>query len=375
MTTGHSRGSAFFERTRQSQPQHTQPLPCLQLRSRLSYSAALDLKLGSLAAAVIAAAAATVLGQGSAQAVEGLRYNRDIRPILSENCLHCHGQDASKRKAKLRLDMPDGLEGALTPRKDGAAIVPGKPEESPVLQRMESKDPDEQMPPPDSHRQVNAEQIAKVRQWIAEGAKFESHWAFSPPVREPLPVVKNRSWIRQPWDAWVMSRLEKEGLSPTPEAKPEAWLRRASFDLTGLPPEPAAVDAFLQDVKARGEAAYAEAADRLLDSPRFGERMTADWMDAARYADTHGFNNDTARSMWRWRDWVINAFNRNLPYNQFITKQLAGDLLPAPTLDDRIATGYARNHVINSEGGIIDEEYRVEYVADRVRTQIGRAHV
>ncbi|MES2706826.1 MAG: DUF1553 domain-containing protein [Verrucomicrobiota bacterium] len=301
----------------------------------------------------------------SAAHAESLRFNRDIRPILSEACFHCHGQDASKRKADLRLDTE---AGALAKGDDGAALVPGKPEESLLLRRMESKDPDEHMPPADSHRTVSPAQIALVRQWIIEGGKYETHWAFTPPVREPLPAMKNTAWPRQPWDAWVLTRLEKEGLSPTAEAKPETWLRRASFDLTGLPPAPAGIAAFEKDVQARGEAAYGDAADRLLDSPRFGERMTADWMDAARYADTHGFNNDTARSMWRWRDWVIGAFNKNLPYDQFITRQLAGDLLPAPSIDDQIATGFCRNHVINSEGGIVDEEYRVEYVADRVRT-------
>ncbi|MES2467200.1 MAG: DUF1553 domain-containing protein [Verrucomicrobiota bacterium] len=292
-----------------------------------------------------------------------VRFNRDIRPILSENCFHCHGQDAARRKADLRLDT---FEGATAMLEDGPALVPGKPENSALLQRMTSHDPDEQMPPPESNRKVTPAQVALVRQWIAEGAAYEKHWAFVPPVWGALPPAA--AWDRQPWDAWIRSRLERDGLAPSPEATPEAWLRRASFDLTGFAPTPAALDGFTGDVIARGESAYRDAVERLLASPRYGERMTAEWLDAARYADTHGFNNDSMRSMWRWRDWVIDAFNHNLPYNQFITRQLAGDLLPEPALEDRIATGFGRNHVINSEGGIIDEEYRVEYVADRVRT-------
>ena len=292
-----------------------------------------------------------------------VRFNRDIRPILSENCFYCHGQDASKRKADLRLDTFDGATAAL---EDGAAIVPGKPEASAVLKRLENRDPDGQMPPPDSNRHVSPAQTALIRQWILEGGSYEKHWAFIPPQRAELPAAA--AWDREPWDAFVRLDLAEEGIKPSEEALGSAWLRRASFDLTGLAPAPAEMDNFLADVAARGESAYGAAVEQLQASPRYGERMAVEWMDAARYADTHGFNNDSMRSMWRWRDWVIQAFNRNLPYDQFITKQLAGDLLPEPTLDDRIATGFGRNHVINSEGGIIEEEYRVEYVADRVRT-------
>lgn len=299
-------------------------------------------------------------------AEDGVRFNRDIRPILSENCFHCHGQDAAKRKAELRLDTP---EGAFGKGKSGqAAFVPGKPEESAAFLRMVSEDPDDRMPPADSHRQVSPKQVELVRRWIAEGAKYETHWAFTPPVRPETPGVKDARRVKDGLDAFVLARLEKEGRAFAPEAAPEAWLRRASFDLTGLAPEPAEVDAFIADVAARGEAAYEAAVDRLLNSPRYGERQAAEWMDVARYADTHGYNNDTARTMWRWRDWVIDAFNNNLSYDQFITLQLAGDLLPNAGHDERLATGFGRNHVINSEGGIIDEEYRVEYVADRVRT-------
>lgn len=292
-----------------------------------------------------------------------LQFNRDIRPILSENCFHCHGQDAAKRKADLRLDTAEGARAML---EKGAALVPGQPDKSLLLQRMLSHDPDEQMPPPESKRSVTEEQIRLVSQWIREGGEYENHWAFVPPAHPSLPPAD--AWDRQPWDALVRARLEREGLKPSPAATPAAWLRRATFDLTGFAPTPAELDAFEAAVATRGEAAWSEAADRLLASGAYGERMAAEWMDVARYADTHGFNNDSARSMWRWRDWVIDAFNRNLRYDQFITKQLAGDLLPNSDLEDKIATGFGRNHVINSEGGIIDEEYRVEYVADRVRT-------
>ncbi|MDB6072246.1 MAG: hypothetical protein JWL81_3417 [Verrucomicrobiales bacterium] len=292
-----------------------------------------------------------------------LQFNRDIRPILSENCFHCHGQDASKRKAELRLDTAEGARALL---EKGAALVPGQPDKSLLLQRMMSHDPDELMPPPESKRSVTEEQIRLVSQWISEGGEYENHWAFVPPAHPAMPAAT--AWDRQPWDALVRARLEREGMQPSAAATPAAWLRRATFDLTGFAPTTAELDAFEAAVAAKGEAAFSEAADRLLANAAYGERMAAEWLDVARYADTHGFNNDSARSMWRWRDWVIDAFNRNLRYDQFITKQLAGDLLPNPALEDKIATGFGRNHVINSEGGIIDEEYRVEYVADRVRT-------
>ena len=294
-----------------------------------------------------------------------LEFNRDIRPILSENCFQCHGQDARHREAKLRLDE---RESATRDRDGYAAIVPGKPDESDVIHRILSKDSDEMMPPPDTHKRVTSEQAAVLTRWIAEGADYQGHWAFVPPRRASLPTVRAKKWPRHALDRFVLARLEAEGLAPSPEAPPATWLRRASFDLTGLPPTPAEMDRFEIDAKMRGEAAYDQAVDRLLASAHYGERQALEWLDAARYADTHGFNNDSARSMWRWRDWAIDAFNTNKPYDVFITEQLAGDLLPRATLEQRVATGYNRNHVINSEGGIIDEEYRVEYVADRVRT-------
>ena len=294
-----------------------------------------------------------------------LEYGRDVRPILAENCFHCHGQDSKKRMAGLRLDE---FESATAKRGNGAALVPHQPDASGIYQRITATQPARRMPPLSSNRSLTPEQIATLRRWIEEGGQYSKHWAFVPPKRPAVPTNADKLWAKQPIDAFILQRLEAEGLRPSAPAAPETWLRRVSLDLIGLPPTPAELDAFSNDVKKRGEAAYAAAVDRLLDSPRYGERMAMDWLDVARYADTHGFNNDSARTMWPWRDWVINAFNANMPYDRFITEQLAGDLLPNPTLDQRIATGFGRNHVINSEGGIIDEEYRVEYVTDRVRT-------
>ncbi len=292
-------------------------------------------------------------------------FGRDVRPILSENCYHCHGQDGKKRMAGLRLDTP---EGATVERGGRSALVPGQSAASGIYQRITAEQPARRMPPVSSNRKLTSEQIDILKRWIDQGGDYSKHWAFEPPQRPALPANADPVWVKQPIDAFVSARLIAEKIPPSKPAPTWKWLRRASLDLTGLPPSPAEVDAFAKDVQARGEAAYVSQVDRLLASPQYGERMAIDWLDVARYADTHGFNNDSTRSMWRWRDWVIASFNANQPYDRFLTEQLAGDLLPTPTLDQRIATGYGRNHVINSEGGIIDEEYRVEYVADRVRT-------
>ncbi|HEY3837486.1 MAG TPA: DUF1553 domain-containing protein [Bryobacteraceae bacterium] len=294
-----------------------------------------------------------------------LNYDRDIRPILSENCFACHGQDSKKRMAGLRLDS---FAEATKDRKGHTPIVPGHPEDSLMYQRITAEPAARRMPPPYSNRVLTADQIATLKKWIEQGGVYTPHWAFIPPKRPAVPEVADRAWVKQPIDAFVAQRLQAEGLHPNKPATPATWLRRVSLDLAGLPPSPDELDAFTRDAAARGEAAYTAVVDRLLASPRYGERMAIDWLDTARYADTHGFNNDSSRSMWRWRDWVIQSFNQNLPYNTFLTDQLAGDLLPNPTLDQRIATGFLRDGVINSEGGIIDEEYRVEYVADRVST-------
>ncbi len=292
-----------------------------------------------------------------------IEFNRDIRPILSENCFACHA--TAKQKGGLRLDS---LEKATNKLDDGAAIVPGNAATSLLMTRILASSADEIMPPPETHKQLTAGQIDLLRRWIDAGAPYQKHWAFIPPVRPAIPAVANSAWVKQPIDHFVAALHAEAGVAPTREAAPEAWLRRVNFDLTGLPPTPEEHAVFVADLAKRGEATYAQVVDRLLASPHYGERMASDWMDIARYADTHGFNNDTERSMWRWRDWVIDSFNNNMPYDRFVTEQLAGDLLPAATMEQKIATGFGRNHVINSEGGIIDEEYRVEYVADRVRT-------
>lgn len=285
-------------------------------------------------------------------------FGRDIYPILSDKCFHCHGPDASARKAKLRLDT---REGAF--RKN--IIVPGKPEESEIIQRICSEDATQVMPPPEANRPMSTKQKELLKKWIASGARWEEHWAFQAPQRSILPKVKNTGWSRQPLDRFVQHRLESASLPLQAETDKAAWLKRVSLDLTGLPPTQTELDAFLKDHSAT---AYESQVDRLLASPRFGERMASEWLDVARYADTHGYQMDRFRSMWPWRDWVIRAFNQNMPYDQFLTEQLAGDLLPNATRDQRLATAFNRLHMQNEEGGIIEEEYRVSYVVDRVNT-------
>ena len=304
--------------------------------------------------------AATVSAVGVTAAP--IDFNRQVKPILSDNCFKCHGFDEGSREGGLRLDL---RENALQPAKSGdIAIVPGKPEESMLLLRV--TDEFDAMPPEETGKRLKPEEIAILRQWIAEGAEYAPHWAFVPPVAAAVPQPKvNRGWVRNPIDAFVLALHEREAVRPQPEADKAALLRRVSLDLTGLPPSISALDAFLDD---RAPDAYERAVDRLLASHHFGEHLAVDWLDAARYADSNGFFRDNTRQIWPWRDWVINAFNRNLPYNQFTIEQLAGDLLPNPTPEQRIATGFNRNHMVSGETGIIDEEYRVEYVADRIET-------
>lgn len=295
-------------------------------------------------------------------AIDRLEFNRDIRIILSDNCFSCHGPDEKGRQAGLRLDLSEPSKARLESGK--VAIAPGNIAESELVRRILSTDVNEVMPPPDSGKHLTPKQIELLRQWIAQGAEYQKHWSFVALTRPMVPAVTDANSLG-PIDAIVRDRLKHDGLKSAPQASKPQLIRRVTFDLTGTPPTPAEVDDFVADPSPD---AYERVVDRLLASPRYGERMALDWLDAARYADTHGFNNDTTRYMWRWRDWTINAFNQGLPFDQFVTDQLAGDLLPNPTLDQRIATGFNRNHVINSEGGIIPEEYRVEYVADRVHT-------
>lgn len=292
----------------------------------------------------------------------GVVFNRDIRPILSDSCYQCHGQDRLQRKAKLRLDKQ---EDAHADRGGYAAIVPGKPELSELYRRVTHPDLEERMPPAETGHALDPEQIDLLRCWIEAGGDYQRHWAFIPPKRAaPLAVVKS-SWVRNPIDTFILAKLEARGLTPLQEADPTTLLRRVYLDLSGLPPTPEEARTFLND---HSKNAYERVVDRLLAGSRFGEHMAASWLDLARYADTNGYNNDTPRYNWRYRDWVIEAFNQNLSYRDFIIHQLAGDLLPDATIEQKIATGFNRNHNVTSEGGIIDEEYRLEYVADRVHT-------
>ena len=295
---------------------------------------------------------------------EGPRFNRDIRPVLSDLCFQCHGPDKNQRKADLRLD--DELAVIGTPDKPGV-VKRGMPDASELLRRMLSNDPAEQMPPPETGRRATPEQIAQMRAWIAAGAPWETHWAFLPPTRPTLRAIPEHAPnpARSPLDWLVAAPLANRQLAPSPEASAETLYRRASLDLAGLPPHPQDIDLFLADERPD---AYQRHVERLLALPRFGERLAARWLDAARYADTSGYQSDGPRYMWRWRDWVLDAFNRDLPFDRFTVEQLAGDLLPNATLEQRIATGFNRNHRGNSEGGIIPEEFAVEYVVDRVDT-------
>ncbi|MFN3648166.1 MAG: PSD1 and planctomycete cytochrome C domain-containing protein [Armatimonadota bacterium] len=289
-----------------------------------------------------------------------VNFEREIRPILSENCFTCHGPDPGKRQGSLRLDRKQDL---FTRRGPGAPVVPGKPAESRLWVRVAAANPAHQMPPPSSGKSLTPRQKELLRRWIAQGAPWSQHWAFVAPKRPALPVVKKTEWVRNPVDRFILSRLEKERMAPSAEADRATLLRRLSLDLTGLPPTPEEVDAFLAD---RRPDAYERQVERLLASPHYGERWARHWLDAARYADSDGFEKDKQRWVWFYRDWVINAFNRDLPYDRFIIAQLAGDLLPNATQDQVVATGFLRNSMINEEGGVDPEQFRMEAMFDRM---------
>lgn len=296
---------------------------------------------------------------GGSVSAEPLQYNRDIRPILAKNCFACHGMDANAREADLRLDE---RSSAL----EMGAIEPGQPEQSELVTRVESKDPDTVMPPPDSGHELKAEEISVLREWIQQGAEYQKHWSFIPPVKAELPNTES-DWSTHPIDRFVLKRLEEGGLSPNDEAERLRLLRRVSLDLTGLPPTIEEADEFLADESPQ---AYEHAVDRLLQSQAYGEHWARMWLDLARYADTKGYEKDRARTIWRFRDWVIDALNQDMPYDQFTVEQLAGDLLPDPTTDQLLATAFHRNTMENDEGGTDDEEFRVAAVKDRVDTTI-----
>jgi mono/diheme cytochrome c family protein len=309
---------------------------------------------------------------GSAAAAEPVDYLRDVKPILAKNCVACHGPD--KQRSSLRLDTAAAL---LRGGNLGAAVVPGKSLESLLIKAVTGANEKEiaAMPPPNKPR-LTATEVAALRAWIDAGAKAPAgevplgstktkHWAFQPPLRSPLPAVKNTSWVRNDIDRFILARLEKEGIAPSPEADRVTLIRRLSLDLTGLPPTPAEVESFVNDPSAN---AYERLVDRLLASPHYGERWGRWWLDQARYADSNGYSIDAPRSLWPYRDWVIDALNRDLPFDQFTIEQLAGDLLPNATLAQKVATGFHRNTTINQEGGIDVEQFRVESVIDRVNT-------
>ena len=291
----------------------------------------------------------------------GIHFGRDVRPILSDHCFACHGPDDKTRKGKLRLDT---LEGMTARRDEGVTIVPGDPAKSLLYQRLVTTDQDERMPPAKHLKPLNEARIAVIRRWIEAGARWEQHWSFVAPQPRPVPAIGG-AWARNPIDRWGRARLDRERLPNAPEAPKGVLIRRVSLDLTGLPPTPDEVAAFVADNRAD---AFEMLVDRLLASPRFGERLASPWLDLGRAADTSGYNNDEPRDIVPWRDWLIAAGNSNMPYDRFITEQIAGDLLPGATREQRVATNFSRNHVINTEGGAFDEEYRVEYVSDRVHT-------
>lgn len=294
----------------------------------------------------------------------GTSFNEDIRPILADRCFACHGPDSASRKADLRLDQEKFAKAELG--ESGVfPIVPEKPEESAIIQRLKSHDPDEVMPPPESKITVSNEEIALIEKWIAEGAVWQRHWAFIPPQKSTPPPTKNNTWSRNEIDPFILAKLEARNLKPAAPADKAHLLRRLHLDLTGLPPGIAQLDAFLAD---QSEDAVDRVVDQLLASPAFGERLALEWLDVARYGDTDGLFEDHPRSIYPWRDWVVSAFNKNLPYSDFITWQLAGDLLPDPSQEQQIATGFLRNNPTSNEGGIIDEDYRVKYLIDRVNT-------
>ncbi len=324
-----------------------------------------SLFIGIVVGCLLAGSIASALAQVKPPAID---YNRQIRPILSDKCYRCHGPDAAERKGGFRLDQRESATGKT--ESGETPIVPGKPEQSELLKRIHETDADLQMPPPSFLKKLTAEEKTLLRDWIAAGADYQQHWAFVAPRATALPVVKDQRWARNAIDLFAQGKREQLGLPASPIATKEMLLRRVTLDLTGLPPTIAELDAFVAN---RSPDAYEQQVDRLLASPYFGERVAVDWLDASRFADTHGFHIDSGRDMTRWREYVIESFNQNVPYNQFTLEQLAGDLLPttgdeARDLRQKIASGFNRNHMINFEGGAIPQEYLTAYIIDRVNT-------
>ncbi len=293
-------------------------------------------------------------------------YNFHIRPILSDKCFKCHGPDVSKQEAGLRLDYAKFAYAPLTEMKGAFAIVPGKPEQSELLKRISSTDSSYMMPLPESHLgALNTYQIKLFEKWIKQGAKYETHWAFSPPKKNPLPKIEDKGWPKNEIDYFIMAKQEEMGLKYNPESDKERLLKRVSLDLTGLPPPEEMMNKFMAN---KGLKAYEAIVDELLNEPQYGEKMAVHWLDIGRYADSYGYQDDNIRTQWPWRDWVIHAFNKNLPYDQFITWQIAGDMLPNANKEEILATAFFRNHKYTEEGGIVPEEYRIEYNIDKTKT-------
>lgn len=291
-----------------------------------------------------------------------ISYNFHIRPILSDKCFACHGPDANKREADLRLDTEEGAFKALKESPGQFALVAGNPEQSQVYHRITTEDPGELMPPPESNLSLSPEEITLIKKWIEQGAKYEPHWAF---LKVEKPAVPKTNWGTTEIDAFIYRKILSKNLEPNPEAKPHELIKRASLDLTGLPPSPEILDKYADF---SGENTYEKLLDELLKQPTFGEKLAILWLDISRYADSYGYQDDEVRSQWPYRDWVIHAFNKNLPYDTFLTWQLAGDLLPEATKEQILATAFNRNHKYTEEGGIIEEEYRIEYVLDKTNT-------
>ncbi|WP_242131410.1 PSD1 and planctomycete cytochrome C domain-containing protein [Aestuariivivens marinum] len=296
---------------------------------------------------------------------QAIDYIFHVKPILSDRCYLCHGPDEGTREAGLRLDTKEGAYAAIGEHLDRYAIVPNNIEASQLVHKINSQDPEKVMPPPDSNLKLSDYEKKILTKWVEQGAEWKDHWSFIPPARPEIPKVSITNWPSNEIDYFILKHLDEKGLTPSEKASKEKLIRKVYFDLTGLPPSLAAIDEFLSN---QDENAYEKVVDKLLASKAYGERMASNWLDIARYADTHGYQDDLERVMWPWRDWVIHAFNENLSYDEFIKWQIAGDLLPNPTLEQIVATGFNRNHKITQEGGVIDEEYRVEYVMDRTNT-------
>lgn len=297
---------------------------------------------------------------------ETVSYNFHIRPILSDKCFKCHGPDVSKMEAGLRLDGAEFAFAELRETRGAYAIVPGKPEASELYKRISSTDSAYMMPLPEAHLgALSSYEIELFQKWIKQGANYEPHWAFQKPVKAALPEVNKKDWAKNEIDYFILNKLEQQGLLPNEESDKERLLKRVSFDITGLPPSEEIIQNFITDTRAN---AYERAVDALLKTPQFGEKMAVHWLDVARYSDSYGYQDDNIRTQWAWRDWVIHAFNENLPYNKFLTWQIAGDMLPDATKEQILATAFFRNHKYTEEGGVVPEEYRIEYIIDKTKT-------